>query len=226
MNTASNARLNHDVRPRTAALVAGIGLLVMAVIGGAANFGVIANLTVPGDAGATAANLIASAGGLRLAGAGLVIVAILDVVVAWGLYIVLRGVNPGLSLLAAWFRVAYAAAFAAAINALFDALHAAPINSTLAMFSVQSYDQAWQLALVVFGVHLGLVGFLVWKAEFAHWIFGALLILSGAGYIVDGLGTILTPNYALGLSAYTFIGEVLFIFWLLVRGPRLPETSG
>jgi hypothetical protein len=209
-----------------AALVAGAALLVMAVIGGAANFGVIANLAVPGDPGATAAHLIASGSALRLAAAGLVIVAILDVIVAWGLYIVLRGVNPSLSLLAAWFRVAYAAAFAAAITGLFDALRAAPISPAQAVFSLQGYDLAWQLALTIFGVHLGLVGYLVWKAEFAHWIFGALLIVSGAGYFVDGLGTLLSPTYSLGLSAFTFIGEVLFIVWLLVRGARLPDPSG
>lgn len=225
MNTSATARLSQDVRPRMAALVAGIALLVMAVIGGAANFGVIANLAVSGNRAATAGHLIGMSNLLRLAAAGLVIVAILDVIVAWGLYIVLRRVNPSLSLLAAWLRVAYAAVFAAAITGLFDALRAAPISPAQAVFSLEGYDLAWQLALTIFGVHLGLVGYLVWKAEFAHWIFGALLILAGAGYFADGLGTLLSPNYALGLSGFTFIGEVIFIVWLLVRGARLPDTS-
>jgi hypothetical protein len=226
VNTAAPLRLSPDVRPRAAALVAGIALLVMAVIGGAANFGVIVNLAVPGDPAATAANVLASAWSLRLAGAGLAIVAMLDVVVAWGLYIVLRSVSPGLSLLAAWFRIAYAAAFAAAIGSLYSALRAAPIDPTQAAFHLQGYDLAWQLALAIFGVHLGLVGYLIWKAAFAHWIFGALLILAGAGYFVDGLGTLLTPSYALGLSGFTFIGELAFMLWLLIRGPRLPDPPG
>lgn len=226
MNAPATARLSQDVRPRTAALMAGVGLLVMAIIGAAANFGVIANLSVPGDPGATAANLIASAGALRLAATGLVVVAILDVVVAWGIYIVLRSVNPGLSLLAAWFRVAYAAAFAAAIGGLFAALRAAPIDPTQAAFHLQGYTETWQLALTLFGVHLGLIGFLAWKADFVHWIFGALLILNGAGYLVDGLGTLLSPSYALGLAGFTFVGEVLFMVWLLARGIRLPDPSG
>jgi hypothetical protein len=224
VDASANARLSQDVRPHTAALLAGIALLVMAVIGGAANFGVIANLDVPSDRIATAAHLIASGNTVRLAAAGLVIVAILDVFVAWALYIVLRSVNPGLSLLAAWFRVAYAATFAAAISALFDALRAAPISPAQAVFSLLGYDLAWQLALTIFGVHLGLVGILVWKADFAHWIFGVLLILSGVGYFVDGLGTLLIPTYALGLSAFTFVGELLFMLWLLVRGSRLADA--
>jgi hypothetical protein len=222
----TTASWSQDVRPRSAALVAGIGLLAMAIIAGVATFGVINTMNVPGDPGATAANLVGSASAARLSGAGLVIVAILDIIVAWALYIVLRAVSPGLSLLAAWFRLAYAAVFAAAIGSVFNALQAALSDPALAASFLEGYNQAWQIALIVFGVHLGLVGYLVWKADFAHWLFGALLILAGAGYFVDGLGTLISPSYALGMSAFTFIGEVVFMGWLLIRGTRLPDSSG
>ena len=58
MNTTTTANWSHDTRPRTATLVAGIALLAMAVIAAFSNFGVINNLAVPGDPGATAANLV------------------------------------------------------------------------------------------------------------------------------------------------------------------------
>jgi len=222
----ASASWKHDTRPRTAALVAGIGLVAMAVIAGIANFGVIANLAVPGDPQVTATNLAESADLLRLAAAGFVVVAILDMVVAWGLYIVLRTVNPSLSLLGGWLRLAYAAILAVAINSLVDALRAGPMNPALAALFLESFDSLWQIGLVVFGVHLGVIGFLAWQADFVHWLFGLLLIISGLGYIVDGFGTLLSPDYSLDLAMFTFIGEVALIFWLLIRGRKLPDIAG
>lgn len=223
MNTMAIASWKHDTQPRTAALISGIGLLVMAVIAAIANFGVIANLTIPGDPSATAANLAESADLLRFAAAGFVIVAILDMVVAWGLYIVLRSVNPSLSLFSGWLRLAYAVILAVAINSLVGALHAEPMDRALAVFFLESFNSLWQIGLIVFGVHLTVVGLLAWQSDFIHWVFGVLLIISGLGYIVDGFGTLLSPDYSLDLAMFTFIGEVALIFWLLIRGRKLPD---
>jgi hypothetical protein len=225
MNTKTTMKFNTDTSPRTGALVAGIGMLAMAVIAGLSNFGVINNLTIPGDPGATAANLVNSAALFRLGAIGLVVVAILDVIVAWGLYIVLRSVNPSLSLLGAWFRVAYAAIFMMVINSLFSALRAAPVEPAQSAFFLETYRYGWQMGLILFGIHLGVVGFLVWRSPYISWIFGVLLVVSGVGYAVDGFGTLLDPTYSFALSTFTFVGEVAFIFWLLIRGSRLPDGA-
>lgn len=223
MTIMETANWKRDTQPGTAALIAGISLLAMAVIAAYANFAVIMNLEVPGDPSTTAANLVESAGQARLAAAGLIIVVILDVIVAWGLYIVLRSVNPSLSLLGGWLRLAYAAIFAVAINSLLNALHTGPIDPALAGFLLESFDSLWQIGLIIFGFHLCVVGYLAWQAEFIHWLFGLLLIIAGLGYIVDGFGTVLIPDYSLDLAVFTFIGEVALIFWLLIRGRKLPD---
>lgn len=221
----TTAEFRRGTRRSTGALVAGIALLAMAVIAGVSNFGVISSLTVPGDPSTTATNLANSAALFRLGATGLVVVAILDVVVAWGLYILLRSVHPGLSLLGAWFRVAYAAIFAMAINSLFSAVRAAPVDPAQTAFFIETFKHGWQMGLIVFGIHLGVIGFLVWRSNYISWIFGVLLVLSAAGYVVDGFGTLLDPTYALAVSAFTFVGEVAFIFWLLIRGSRLPDRA-
>jgi hypothetical protein len=46
------------------------------------------------------------------------------------------------------------------------------------------------------------------------------MVIAGAGYVVDALGTLLSSGYSLELSRFTFVGEVVFIFWLLIRGGR------
>jgi hypothetical protein len=208
------------IRPRTASIVAGISLLAMAVIAGLSNFTVIGNLTVPGDAEATAANLISSAGLFRLGAVGLLVVTILDVLVAWGLYIVLRTVNPSLSLLSAWLRVVFAAIFAIAINSLFGAVRAASQDPSQTLFFLETFELGWQAGLIFFGLHLGLVGVLIWRYGSLSWIFGILLIVSGAGYVLDGFSTLLNAPVTVELSRFTFVGEVVFIFWLLIRGGK------
>jgi len=222
MNESTTAKSGRDTRPRTAAIVAGLGLLAMAVIAAVSNFGAIQNLTVPGNPGATATNLVDSATRFRLGAVGLILVAVLDVVVAWGLYVVLRGVNSSLSLFGAWFRLAYAAIFAVVINNLFSALRAAPADPNQAFFLIQSFNQGWQIGLVFFGLHLGVVSALLWgrPGVFSR-VVAVLLIIAGAGYLVDGLGTAISPVYALELGRFTFVGEVVFIFWLLIRGGRV-----
>jgi len=226
MTEMETSSWKHDTRPRTAALITGIGLLAMAVIAAIINFGVIVNLVVPGNPSATAANLTESADLVRLAAAGFVIVAILDMVVAWGLYIVLRSVNPSLSLLGGWLRLAYAAILAVAINSLLSALRAGPMDPALAAFFLESFDSLWQIGLIIFGLHLCVVGYLAWQSDFIHWLLGVLLIIAGLGYIVDGFGTLLIPDYSLDIAVFTFIGEVALIFWLLIRGRKLPDVGG
>jgi hypothetical protein len=120
--TIKDTSRSTDISLRTAAVVAGLGLLMMAILAAFANFSVFQNLVVPGDAKTTADNIMASGGLFRIGICSFLVVAILDIVVAWALYVLLKPVNKSISLLAAWFRVVYAAIFAIALNNLFSAL--------------------------------------------------------------------------------------------------------
>ena len=103
---------------RRSALVAGVGILVMAVLAGAANFGAIQGLVTDGDATRTAKDILASDGLFRLGIAAMVVVVVLDVVVAWALLRVFSTVHAALSRLSAWLRLAYAAVFMVALSQL------------------------------------------------------------------------------------------------------------
>jgi len=116
------SREGGDLAPRRAALVSGLGLLLLAVLAAIVNFGVLQKLIVASDAQTTAQNIVAANGLFRLAIGGFFAVAMLDVVVAWGLYYVFQPVNRSLSALAALFRVVYATMFAIAVNNLLTAL--------------------------------------------------------------------------------------------------------
>jgi hypothetical protein len=231
MNADPNTSRFADTSLRTAAIVAGLGLLIMAILAPIANFGLLQNLVVPGDATSTANNIAASAGPFRVGIFLFLIVAILDVVVAWALYILLSPVSTGLSLLAAWFRLAYAVMFASALNNLLivlqllngsDYLRAVPTDQLHAqvLSSVNAFISGWDIGLVVFGLHLLVLGYLALKSGYIPRIIGILLIIAGLGYLVDNVGKLLSPHYTVTISTFTFIGEVLFILWLLWRGFR------
>jgi hypothetical protein len=218
------------------ALVAAFSLLFMALLAPFAQFGVLQILIVPADAAATTNNILASAGLFRAAIAAFLIVAILDVVVAWGLYILLRPANQGLALLVAWLRVAYAAVFAYALVNLLDVAQLLQNTSTTALSpaqiqaqvasSIASFNNGWDLALAIFGLHLVGLGALLFRSIAFPKFLGALVVLAGAGYLADSFGTILVADYALTISVFTFIGEALLIVWLFkiaIKGTHSPE---
>jgi hypothetical protein len=101
MNTDRNIARFTDVSLRTAALVAGLGLLIMAILGPIVELNILQALVMPGDAKATAENITASIGPFRMGITMFLLVAVLDVLVAWALYLVLKPVNGSLSLLSA-----------------------------------------------------------------------------------------------------------------------------
>ena len=78
------ARLPGD-RSAEAATVAGLGLLVMAALA-LASFSAFEGLVVEGDATATARNIVEHELRFHAARGRLLVVAVLDVVVAWALY--------------------------------------------------------------------------------------------------------------------------------------------
>lgn len=229
MNSDSKTGRFADVSLRKAAVIAGLGLLIMAILAPIANFVGYHNLLVPGNAETTAKNLLASIGLFRVSICIFLIVAILDVIVAWALYIVLRPVNKSLSLLSAWFRIVYAAIFGVALVNLINVLQLLSGTEYLTVFKpnqlhaqvmifINAFNNGWDIGLVIFGTHLFILGYLVFKSGYFPKILGILVVIASVGYLLDSFGKFLLPKYNFTIAMYTFIGEVLLIFWLLWRG--------
>ena len=157
-----------DISQQKAAIVAGLGLLIMTLFAIFANFFVLESLIVPGSAAETANNILVNEGLFRIGICSLIVVAILDVVVAWALYEFLKPINKSLSLLTAWFRLVYAAILGISLHNLFsvllllgdadylkvfetDQLHAQ------AMLSLSAFSDGWDIGAVFFGLHLALL---------------------------------------------------------------------
>ena len=207
-----------DISLRTAAIVAGLGLLLMAILSPIAYLNTFQSLVKFDDAALTAQNILSSMGAFRTCIILLFTVAILDIVVAWGLYIMLVPANKNLSALAAWLRVIYGGIFIFAISKLYVALQVITADGTQTMSYLKSFQSIWDMGLILFGFHLLVLGYLVFKSGYVPKWLGVFLVLAGVGYIVDGFGKTLSPDYNLNIAQFTFVGEVLLIFWLLWRG--------
>ena len=191
----------------------------MAALAGFAVFGVLSTMIIPGDAVGTAERITASASLVRVAIACLIVVVLLDVVVAIALFTVFSRTDPMVAATAAAFRIAYAAVYLVAISQLLQALQLLD-DPDQALRAIDAYSTIWNVGLILFAVHLLLIGYLAYRSGFMAKVFGILLMIAGLGYLVDGFGFVLVQDSAISLGQFTFVGEVVFIFWLIIGGRR------
>ena len=224
--TASPPPLTDGTRTtRQAGLVAGVCILLLAALAAFGNFVAVEGLVTRGDAARTAADVAASLGTFRLGVAALLGVVALDVVVAWALLVFFRPVDRRLARLAGASRLAYAGVFLAAVVQLarVPGLVGAGGDTvpSQVMAGVDSFDRLWSAGLLLFGLHLLLVGLLAYRSGYVPRLLGLLLLVAGAGYVVDTAVAALSTGSPFEVSTVTFVGELLLAVWLVVRGRRV-----
>ena len=217
---------------RRAGVVAGAALLLIVAAAVPAYFVVIEGMITPGDAAATATEITSNEATFRLGVLAWMATAALDVVVTCALYIVFRPVSTAVSLLAAAFRLVYTAVLVVAAGQLLralDLLSGDPYVSALtadqaeahALLELNAFQHIYDIGLLLFGVHLALLGYLSLRSGYIPRVVGALLVLAGVGYAVDTGVAVLELDLPFRVSMFTFLGEFLLALWLLVGGRRL-----
>jgi len=200
---------------RRAALVAGLALLLMAVVSAVAILGTVDPVVTADD---VATELRDAGDSFRVAVLGLVVIALLDLLVAWALWRLFEPVDRHLAVLAGGTRAAYACIYLVAIGHLATAVGTADPDAVEAQ--VATYQRLWDLGLLLFGLHLALIGWLCWRSGVVPRVIGALVALAGLGYVVDGVGVLLSASYDADLASFLFIGEVTLLGWLIWWGAR------
>lgn len=197
-------------------------------------------IVVPGDAAATASNIVASEGLFRLGIAGDLIMILCDVALGVLFYLLLRPVSNTLALMAAFFRLAQAATLGLNLLNLFLALQlakgadylaqlATEQLQVLALFFLNAHDIGYDIGLIFFGVYLLLLGYLMVKSSYFPRILGVMLLIAGVVYLIDS-SSFLFPNYAALtgqlMVAPTVIAELSLTLWLLIKGIKTrPQAS-
>ncbi|RPF28317.1 DUF4386 domain-containing protein [Georgenia muralis] len=220
---------------RRAGAVAGLSLLLMAGTGAFAYFVVLEGMITPGDAVSTTAEITGREGTFRLGVLAWLAIVVLDVLVAWALYRVFRPVSVAVAVLAAAFRLVYTAVLLVAVGQLLRALDvlgsgpgaaSSPDQvSTQVMLELSAFQGIYDIGLLLFGIHLVLLGYLATRSSFVPTVVGALLVLAGAGYAFDTVAAVLGLDMPIRVSELTFLGELLLGLWLLLAGARLDRAE-
>ncbi|HEY5848812.1 MAG TPA: DUF4386 domain-containing protein [Microlunatus sp.] len=217
---------------RNAGLTAGIALLLLAALSAFGFLVVVQGLVTPGDPAQTAKDITESSGLFRLGIASLYLVIPLDIVVGWAMYRVFSPVNKSLSMLAACLRIAFAVVFMVAISQLVGALRLLDNDAYVAavspdqlhaqvLLTINAFSDVWHAGLLLFGLHLLIVGYLAFKSGYVPRLIAVLVVIDGLSYAVDTFGTVFSPGTWTDTATFTFIGELLLGLWLVIRGRRL-----
>jgi hypothetical protein len=67
------------------------------------------------------------------------------------------------------------------------------------------------------------MGYLIIRSGFLPKVIGILLIVAGMGYLIDFTLFFLFPDITMTVSNFTFVGEVVLIFWLLIKGVNVEQ---
>ncbi|HEV8671289.1 MAG TPA: DUF4386 domain-containing protein [Candidatus Limnocylindria bacterium] len=229
-----------EAHPKRLARIAGVLYLLVGIFGGFAQGFVEPRMYVAGDAAATAANVVANSGLVRLAVVAELFDSTIFVFLAMTLYlllshvhksvaramVVLVALSAGISCLNVVFEFAglrvatdgaYAAAFGTAgSNAL-----------VLLLLDIQHYGTLG--AQVFFGLWLAPLGYLAYRSGLFPKALGVVLVVATVCYLADLLAAFLVPDLATQLHPFLIIvpaiAEIWMVVYLLVWGLRTPRHT-
>ncbi|RMH46971.1 MAG: DUF4386 domain-containing protein [Gammaproteobacteria bacterium] len=222
------------------ARVTGVLYLIIFFANIFAYFFVSESLRVPGDATATANNIVASEGLYRSGVVSYLIVFLSEIGTTILLYKLLRPVNKPLAMTMMATRLMQAAVHA--VNLLnfilpllllsgadyLSVFESAQLHATV-LFFLDAHYYGILISEAFFAPSLLLLGYLVYKSELFPGILGLLLAIAGAFYVLDSFGIFLMPQHQAFIAnimiAPAIIAELSFTLWLLVKGVRMPELE-
>ena len=224
--------------PLVYARLAGLLVLVLVVISPFSLIYIPSTLVVPGDATATANNVMASDGLFRLGIISDAAIFLIEIVVTALLYVLLRPVSRTLSLAAAFARLAMAVIQGINLLPYFIALlllsgagyltvfEPDQLNA-LVLLSLNAHENAVYIWQAFFGLSLFVLGYLIFESGYFPRILGILMVVGALGYLIDSFGNILLPSYGevfgLVVAVTAIIGELPFFLWLLIKGVNVQK---
>ena len=221
------------------ARVAGLLYLAVAITGGFAEGYLGPSLYVAGDAGATAGNLAANPGLVRLGVVAHLADAVFLVLTAVTLYVLFQHAGKHAARLLVLPAVIAAGIKAMSTVFMFVALQAATTDSYVAAFSVGEADALALLLLEIehYGIRAAQVFFALWLTPMGYLAYrsrlfpkplGIILVVATVSYLADVVVAFLFPGLSGEIHVYftivPAIAEIWMLFYLLVVGVRTPRT--
>jgi hypothetical protein len=212
------------------AKIAGILFLLSFVAGFFGEFYVPSHLIVPGDAAATAANLVDNDTLFRIGFAAYLVEAWCDVGLALLLYVLLKPVHRHLALLSAFLGLVSTALFAVCemfffcapfllTNPLFAQSFSPGQLNALVYFFVRVYASGAGLFMIFYGSASLIRGYLIYRSIYLPRFLGVMLGILGLAFIIKNLTLVLVPKYSWDLLLLPAPLTILALtVWFLTKG--------
>jgi len=216
------------------ARIAGILYLAIAILAPLGDMVFRADLIVPGDAAATASNIMASEGQYRLGFVSDLITQTVHAFLALFLFKLLKPVNKNHAvLLAVLGLVSVPITMLNELNQIVPLLllngaetltgFTAGQLQTLATLFLDLRVQGVSISYIFWGLWLFPMGYLIFKSGYIPKILGVLMIIAGFGYLIEFVLFFLFPQLDASIIMFTFWGEVLLPLWLLIKGVNVKQ---
>ena len=221
-----NVKTESTSSPKRLARIAGVFYLLVALFGGFAEGFGDPKMYVAGNAAATAANVLADPGLVRMIVVAHLVNAVFFILTAMAFYILLQHVNKSVAM-AMLICVALSAGITT-LNAVFqfeglqvatnssyvDAFGAAGSNAlVLLLLDIQHYGTL--SAQVFFGLWLAPLGYLAYKSGLFPKALGVTLVAATVYYLVHLITAFLVPDFHKQIQPFILI-VIIAEVWLLV----------
>lgn len=218
---------------KTTARIAGLLMLVLVALAPFSMLYVPSTLIVPGDAVTTANNIVSSAAMFRLAMASDAVIFLVEIALCALVYTLVRPVNKTLALIAVFARLAMT--IIQGLNLLNHfvvmsllsgsgsvAALAPPQLQALVSLFLGAHEAGVLIWGMFFGLHLLVLGYLVYRSGYLPKVIGGLLVFVGLVYLAQSFGNILLPDAKALFTAMGSLGflEIAFPVWLLIKGVK------
>jgi hypothetical protein len=229
-----------DNSQRTAAKVAGwSGLLTFAIVV-FGNFVLLNPLTVPGNAAATAQNIVAHETQFRLTVVCFLTYSLGVVVLLSALYVILKPVNPGLALVGALSRLVFALLWLLSTLNMLSALRLLSNANYLHVFEPDrlqalaklhlgaNFDD-YYVGLPFFGLAATVCAYLWFKSNYIPRGLALYGVISSAWCVICAFVFLVFPHFNKIVNDYVFdspmaLFELALSVWLLIKGLK-PAAS-
>jgi hypothetical protein len=232
-----------DNSQRTAAKVAGwSGLLTFAIVV-FANFVLLNPLTVPGNAAATAQNIVAHETQFRLTVVCFLTYSLGVLVLLSALYVILKPVNPGLALVGALSRLVFAFLWLLSTLNMLSALRLLSNANYLQVFEPDrlqalaklhlgaNFDD-YYVGLPFFGLAATICAWLWFKSNYIPRGLALYGVISSAWCVFCAFVYLIFPHFNKIVNDWWFdfpmaVFELVLSFWLLFKGlsPKIESTT-
>jgi hypothetical protein len=215
------------------ARIAGLLYLILAALSAFGLVYVPSILIAPGDAALTTSNILANEWLFRLGIVSNLLAFTINIFVVVFLYKLLKPVNEGIaSLMVILILMGLAIAMLNELNQVavlflsgadyLPAFTADQLQALVPLF-LDLYEHGFLISHIFFGLWLFPMGYLIFKSGLLPRFLGILLIIAGVGYLADFILFFLFPDVGVTVSEFTFVGEVLLLLWLLIRGVNVKQ---